>query len=91
MKKSLMIPLLVSVLLLVLCLVFNPTAEQHRAKIKADVSNNNPLAGALGLGALQAFASSYHSLGVVSYTKMGDQTQTFGLLGMVFVRDVSAE
>lgn len=91
MKKGLMIPVLIAVLLLVLAFVLNPSPEQHRAKIKAEVSNRSLLAGALGLGALQAFVSSYHSLGVLSYTKMGDKTLSFGMFGMVFVLDSGIE
>lgn len=91
MKKGLMIPVLIALLLLVLAFALNPSPEQHRAKIKAEVSNRSPLAGALGLGALQAFVSSYHSLGVLSYTKMGDKTLSFGVFGMVFVLDSGIE
>lgn len=91
MKKGVMIPVLVALLLLVLAFALNPSPEQHRAKIKAEVSNRSLLAGALGLGALQAFVSSYHSLGVLSYTKMGDKTLSFGVFGMVFVLDSGIE
>jgi hypothetical protein len=40
----------------------------------------------LGLGSLAAFASSYHSLGIASYTKAGERTLSIGVLGMVFVQ-----
>ena len=65
--------------------LLNPSAEQHRARITADVAERSPLAGALGIGALQAFSSAYHSLGVASYTTMNERTVSIGAFGMVFV------
>jgi hypothetical protein len=41
----------------------------------------------LALGALTAFASSYHSLGVASYTTAGDRILSVGALGLVYVRE----
>ena len=38
-----------------------------------------------GVGALAAFASNYHSLGVASYTQAGDRTLSVGAFGLVFV------
>ena len=58
--------------------------EQHRAKIKAEIAQRSPLAGALGMGALAAFASTYHPLGVASYTTVNDKTVSWGAFGMVF-------
>jgi len=49
------------------------------------VAERSPIAGALGLGALAAFSSSYHPLGVASYTQVGERTVSIGFLGMVFV------
>jgi hypothetical protein len=43
------------------------------------------MAGALGLGALTAFMSTYHSLGVASYTTVDDDTMSIGALGMIVV------
>lgn len=65
----------------------NPSAEKHRNQIKASVAERSPLAGILGVGALAAFASNYHSLGVASYTSIQDKTVSLGFLGMVFVLD----
>ena len=67
--------------------VLNPSPEHHREKIKAAIAQRSPIAGALGLGSLAAFASSYHSLGVASYTTAGERTLSWGVLGMVFVAD----
>lgn len=67
-----------------LAFVLNPSADQHRAKIKAAVAERSPLAGALGIGALAAFASTYHPLGVASYTTVNGKTVSWGAFGMVF-------
>ena len=70
---------------LVLAFALNPSPERHRARIKEDISERSPLAGALGVGSLTAFASTYHSIGVASYTTAGDRTLSIGAFGMVFV------
>jgi len=64
---------------------FNPTPQQHQEKIKQTVAEKSPLAGALGLGALAAFAASYHSLGVASYTQVNGKTVTVGAFGVVIL------
>lgn len=71
--------------------LLNPSPEQHRAKIREVVAERSPLAGALGMGALTAFASTYHSLGVASYTTVGERVVSIGTLGMVFVLDPPAQ
>ena len=73
--------------LAVAAFVLNPSPERHRARIKEAIGDRSPVARILGVGALAAFASSYHSLGVASYTKAGDRTLSVGVLGMVFVLD----
>jgi hypothetical protein len=79
--------LAVVIALLLAAFVLNPSPERHRDKIKATIAERSPIAGALGLGSLAAFASSYHSLGVASYTTAGERTLSWGALGMVFVAD----
>ena len=59
--------------------------SEHRARIKESIAERSPLAGALGMGALTAFASTYHSLGVASYTTVNERIASVGALGMVFV------
>jgi hypothetical protein len=71
--------------------VFNPSAEQHRTEIKAAIAARSPLAGLLGIGALTAFTSTYHSLGVASYTTVNERTASVGALGMVFVLNPSPD
>jgi hypothetical protein len=68
-------------------LLLNPSAERHRDKIKTALAERSQLNAAFGVGALTAFVSNYHSLGVASYTTAGDKTLSVGVLGMVFVLD----
>lgn len=65
--------------------LLNPSPDQHRSRIRDAVAERSPLAGALGIGALKAFASTYHSLGVASYTTVDDSTVSVGALGIVIV------
>ncbi len=70
---------------LLLAVALNPSPERHRARIKEAIGERSPVARVLGVGSLAAFASSYHSLGVASYTKAGDRTLSVGAFGLVFV------
>ena len=79
--------LAILIAMLAIAFVLNPSPERHRDKIKATIAQRSPIAGALGLGSLAAFASSYHSLGVASYTTAGERTLSWGAFGMVFVAD----
>lgn len=73
--------------LVIAACALNPSAEKHRSQIKASIAERSPIAGLLGIGALAAFASNYHSIGVASYTSIQDKTISVGFLGMVFVLD----
>lgn len=88
MSKRSLVTLLAIVAVVVLGFVLNPSPERHRARIKEALGQRSQIAKALGLGSLAAFASSYHSLGVASYTTAGERTLSVGLLGMVFVLPV---
>jgi hypothetical protein len=85
------IPLAVAAILLVLAFLLNPSPERHRQKIQESIGQRSPLAGALGLGALAAFVSNYHSLGVASYTTVNGRTASVGLFGMVFVMSLTEQ
>ena len=74
-----------------LAVALNPSPERHRASIKERVAQRSQLAAALRLGDLAAFVSSYHSLGVASYTTANDRVLSFGVLGMIFVLEQSAD
>ena len=71
--------------------LLNPSPEQHRTRIREAVAERSPLAGALGMGALTAFASTYHSLGVASYTTVNERIASVGALGMVYVPESSPD
>ena len=86
MKRSSIISLVIAAAVLLAALVTNPSAERHRVKIREAGGEPNQLARAVGVGALAAFASGYHSLGVASYTTVGNRTVSWGAFGLVFVR-----
>lgn len=71
--------------------LLNPSPEQHRTRIRETIAERSPLAGALGMGALTAFASTYHSLGVASYTTVNERIASVGALGMVYVPESSPD
>ncbi len=77
----------VPAVLVLLAIVHNPSPERHREQIRETLGERSPIARVLGLGSLAAFASSYHSLGLASYTKAGDRTLSVGAFGLVFVND----
>lgn len=83
--KSLLVSFLILAAINVAAVALNPTPEQHRAQIKADMAQRSPLASLLGLGSLTAFTSNYRSLGVASYTMVKDQMVSVGAFGMVLV------
>lgn len=84
-KKSVAVPVAVVAVLIAAAALLNPSAERHRDKIQEATGSRNQVARVLGIGKLKAFASSYHSLGVASYTTAGDKTLSFGAFGLVFV------
>lgn len=86
-KKFSFTPLLVAAAVVLLAIVLNPSPERHREKIKQTLGERSPIARVLGLGSVAAFASSYHSLGLASYTKAGDKTLSVGAFGLVFISE----
>lgn len=78
-------PLLVAVAVLLLAAVSNPGPERHREKIAASLSERSELNRLLGVGKIASFVSAYHSLGIASYSKVGDEVVAVGAFGMVFV------
>jgi hypothetical protein len=65
--------------------VFNPSPAQHRERIKQAIAERSPIAGWFGVGALTAFVSTYHPLGVASYTTVEGKVVSVGAFGQVFV------
>lgn len=86
MAKKAFTPVLIAAVVVLLAMVLNPSPDRHREKIKETLGDRSPVARVLGLGSLAAFASSYHSLGLASYTKAGEKTLSYGAFGLVFVR-----
>lgn len=87
MSKTRFLPVLVLASVVVAAFALNPSADQHREKIASVIAERSPLEGVLGLGQLTSFASKYHSLGIASYTTVGEKTASVGALGMVHVSD----
>jgi hypothetical protein len=85
MSKTLVKPLVAAAVILAMAFVLNPSPERHRLKIKESIGERNVVARTLGLGSLAALASTYHSLGVASYTTAGERTLSLGLMGIVYV------
>ena len=83
-SKALTLALII-VAALLLAVALNPSPERHRARIKESLGERSPVARMFGVGSLAAFASSYHSLGVASYTTAGDRTLSVGAFGIVVV------
>jgi hypothetical protein len=84
-SRTPLVSLAVAAAVVVLAFVLNPSPERHRLKIKEAISERNPVAGALGLGALAGLASSYRSVGLASYTQVGERTLSVGAFGIVYV------
>ena len=74
-----------AILIMVIGAITNPSAERHRDRIRVMVAERSPVSGALGIGALKAFTSNYHSLGVASYTDSGERILSWGAFGYVYV------
>jgi heme O synthase-like polyprenyltransferase len=84
MNKSLVIAAAIAAAALA-AFALNPSAERHRDAVKAKIAERSPIAGALGLGALAAFASTYRDYGLASTTEVNGRRLSFGVFGMVFV------
>ena len=87
MTHTRLISLATVALALALAFVLNPSAQKHRDAIRSAVKDRSPVAGALGVGALTAFTSTYQSWGVCSFTTVNDRTISVGAFGIVHVRD----
>ncbi len=85
-RKAAYVNVVVVAIVFVLAFALNPSAEQHRTRIKDVIAERSPMAGALGIGVLAAFTSMYHSWGAVSYTTVNERIVSVGAFGMIFVR-----
>jgi hypothetical protein len=91
MPRHSLVAITVVAVLVAVAAVTNPSAERHRERIKTAIAERSPLAGVLGIGALTAFTSTYHPLGVASYATVNGRTVSVGAFGMVFVLQPSPE
>ena len=85
MLKTSVVAAVSAVVVVALSFWLNPSPEQHREQIKEAIAERSPVAGMLGLGALTAFTSTYHPLGVASYATANGRVVSIGFMGMVFV------
>lgn len=85
MFKTPLISAVVALAVVAAAFATNPSPEQHRTRIKEAIAERSPVAGAFGIGVITAFTSTYHPLGVASYTTVNGKTISLGAFGMVFV------
>lgn len=90
MARTAVVSAIVAAALTAAAFVLNPSPERHREQIRQAIAERSPLAGALGLGALTAFTSTHHPLGVASYTTVNDRTVSIGAFGVVLVLQPAA-
>lgn len=91
MRKTVVVTAAIAAAVTAAAFLLNPSPEQHRTKIKETIAERSPIAGILGIGALTAFTSTYHPLGVASYTTVNNRVVSIGALGMVYVVQRSNE
>jgi hypothetical protein len=84
-SKSPLASILIAAAVLAAAFAFNPSPDRHRLKIREAMAERSTVARVLSLGSFAAFASNYHSLGVASYTKVGDRLLSVGFMGYVHV------
>lgn len=87
MSQRAALTLATAIALLVAAAALNPSPERHRAEIAEAIGERHLVARMLGVGTLAAVASSYRSLGLASYTTLGDKVLSVGALGVVFVSE----
>lgn len=89
MTNKVIVPAIIVAAIIAAAFALNPSPEKHREKIRETVAERSQLASMLGLGAITAFASTYHPLGIASYTTVNGRTTSIGAFGMVFVMEQS--
>ena len=84
-SRSTLAPIIITAAVVAAAFAFNPSPDRHRLEIKEALAERSDLARIFSLGSLAAVASNYHSLGVASYTKVGDRVMSVGFMGYVHV------
>ena len=82
---------LILVVAVALGFVLNPGPEAHREKLKAEIAARSQLAGLLGINRLAAVASTYHTLGLASYSTLNDRLVSYGAYGIVFIPNLTTK
>lgn len=82
---------IVTLLVVILLVLTNPTEQAHRHAISQEYGHERPLAGAVGLGAVSASIVEYRSILIGSYTFENETLTSIGALGMVWPVEVQAE
>ena len=83
MPKNIVLSAVVALIVVALAFALNPSPERHREEIRKAMAERSPIAAVLGLGALTAFVSTYHPLGVAGYTTVNDRLVSVGAFGVV--------
>ena len=91
MPKNFIVSAIAALIVVALAFALNPSPEKHREEIRKIMAERSPIAAVLGLGAITAFVSNYHSLGVASYTKVSDRVVSVVAFGMVFFIEASKD
>ena len=91
MSKTIVVAAIAALVAVALGFLLNPSPERHREEIRKAMAERSPIAAVLGLGAITAFVSTYHPLGVASYTTVNDRVVSVGAFGMVFFIEPSPE
>jgi hypothetical protein len=82
------------ILLIVIAVVMyatNPGQERHEDKIRESFDDENPVAGALGVGWLRSKTIEYSDYRVLSLSRIDDDLVSIGLFGMVFVLNIESD
>ena len=75
---------IVTLLVVIILVLTNPTEEAHRHALSQEYSQERPIAGAIGLGAVSASVVDYRSILIGSYTFENEELTSVGFLGMVW-------
>lgn len=91
MTKNVVVSAVISLIVVALAFALNPSPEKHREEITKAMGERSPVAALLGLGSLTAFISTYHPLGVASYTTVNNRVVSVGAFGVVVFIEPSRE
>ncbi|MEJ5989953.1 hypothetical protein WG902_08145 [Ramlibacter sp. PS3R-8] len=86
MSRGRLITFAVLAVVLLVAFATNPSPDRHRVKLREAAGDRNPLARVPGVGVMTELSTGYHSLGVASYTTVGNRIVSWGVFGVVFVK-----